>query len=1062
MIRISEVAHKIDDFLTSKGEDKFKIFIRINFIIDVYICTNNINEAEKYQNEFRNIILNDSSEHGLEDRAFYYTHLDALKIKFTIIDKESALDDPYYLNMFSNIEETINWGPRYRFDSFLQKHKGNNLSKRAKVQTPIVTFYSYKGGMGRTTTMVAYAISLAAKENARNNKRVVIIDCDLEAPGYLNFFDLSEHQGLNSGKKNGLVEFLSDAQFTSSPDKLDINDYIINVGIDNKNSFAYNNLDNIWLVPAGNLHEGYSDLENGTDRNDYLEGLSKINLSNVQSIIDGFNLLFDKIQETISPDIILIDSRTGFNDIFGTAAIYLSSCVVGFFGFSRQTQPGLINLLKEYYKSSNSFNLQLVFSILPENANEEWITKHKRQVLDYLNYISLETKDYPSFLYLHRNTLLEKIGTGDEQSDSEFVKIIQNKQFLDYNLLFERINDIVFKKESTQQYSSKTPALQLRNVVLKHLKGALQNVSNFAEETQINEEQFFYRECMKSLFDPNKFLIQGYKGTGKTYLYKALANKEIASNIQKWAELEDSNVSDPIFVNILPTDESSLVFDNIMYSGIEEPEYYFNTFWQIYTWNVLLSCKEFESIRNQSELSDYIQPLTGAGYAKEALVRIDELIHRGIKTLITVEKDVSLINEWLKTNNKRLFVLYDRLDTCINPLRWNKAVSPLINYWRNNCESFSNISPKIFLRTDLFKQIEGTNTARLENSIIHIEWSIGEVFGFFFKLIFSNETASNAYWAIAEKVGIDNTFITNTKKSFEKFPCNQFKSLSIAEMAPIIRVFFGNKVKVGEASLGSPWEYFEKELANADNTAISLRPFINTMDSNAVDKALARTERYVQNGIISPEIYASKTVREVTTEKYFADLTQDAFSKDLLRFKEVIRTSDGERFRYKALTEKQFDELIAITFNRIVDSDVVKTPDDLKRLIFANGIMAEKITTKGIYYRFAPIYWYSWGLANSALEKEEKKKTNRVEFAKRLVDGKSYEGKIVEIKGKFGHYQKRIECLNHPVPLIIKGNCNMNDLYVDDTVLFVAKKEPHKDDPSNDFWVATNVVQKDN
>ena len=281
-------------------------------------------------------------------------------------------------------------------------------------------------------------------------------------------------------------------------------------------------------------------------------------------------------------------------------------------------------------------------------------------------------------------------------------------------------------------------------------------------------------------------------------------------------------------------------------------------------------------------------------------------------------------------------------------------------------------------------------------------------------------------------------------------------------MAPIIRVFFGNKVKVGEASLGSPWEYFEKELANADNTAISLRPFINTMDSNAVDKALARTERYVQNGIIAPEIYASKTVREVTTEKYFADLTQDAFSKDLLRFKEVIRTSDGERFRYKALTEKQFDELIAITFNRIVDSDVVKTPDDLKRLIFANGIMAEKITTKGIYYRFAPIYWYSWGLANSALEKEEKKKTNRVEFAKRLVDGKSYEGKIVEIKGKFGHYQKRIECLNHPVPLIIKGNCNMNDLYVDDTVLFVAKKEPHKDDPSNDFWVATNVVQKDN
>ena len=1057
MIRISEVAHKIEKFLISKQEEKFKIFIRINFNIDVYVCTNNI-EADKYQNEFVDSLLKNDPEKTIEDSKFYDNHYNSLKIKFTIIDEENVADDPFYINMFSNDGTTIDWGPRYRFDSFLQKRRIEKPTKKSVKQVPIVTFYSYKGGMGRTTTMVAYAISLAAKENTSQNKRVVIVDCDLEAPGYLNFFDLSKHEGLRSGKKNGLVEFISDAQFSLNPEDLDINDYIINVGLDNENSFAYNNLDNIWLVPAGNLNEGYSDLESESDRDDYLEGLAKINLSSVQSVVKYFNLLFEKIRETIDPDIILIDSRTGFNDIFGTAALYLSSCVVGFFGFSRQTQPGLINLLKEYYKPSNSFNLQLVFSILPENAQDEWVTKHKRQVLEYINYIEMETKDYPSFLYIHRNTLLEKIGTGDEQSESEFVKLIQSKSFSDYNLLFERINEIFFKKE--QQYSSNTPAIKLRNVVLKHLKDALQNVSNFAEDTRINEDQFFYRECMKSLFDPKKFLIQGYKGTGKTYLYKALADKEIASNIQEWAGLKENDVNESIFVNILPTNESSLVFDNIRYSGIEEPEFYFNTFWQLYTWNVLLLCPEFESVRNQSELSDYVQEITGAGYAKEALIRIDELIAKGVKTLVTVEKDISRINELLKAKNKRLFILYDRLDTCINPLRWNKAVSPLINYWRNNCESFTNISPKIFVRTDLFKQIEGTNTARLENSIIHIEWSIGEVFGFFFKLIFSNKDASDAYWAIAEKVGVDSTYIVNTKKSFEKFPRNQFKSLRSAEMTPIIRVFFGSRVKVGEANLGTPWEYFEKELANADNTAISLRPFINTLDSNAVDKALARTERYVQNGIISPEIYASKTVREETTEKYFADLTQDAFSKDLLRFKEVIRTSVGEQFRYKSLTEKQFDELIAITYERIVDSDVLKTPDDLKRLIFANGIMAEKITTKGRYYRFAPIYWYSWGLVNSVLEKEEKKKTNRTDFSKKLVDGKLYEGKVVEIKDKYGHYHKRVDCPNHPVPLIIRGKSNMSDFNADDIVLFVAQKEPHRDDPSNDFWVATNVVHK--
>ena len=1061
MIHISDITQRIEKFLLKKKENKFKIFIRINFNVDVYVVTTNIVIAKNYQKEFCDALIQDSS---VDD--FYKVHSNLLKINFIIVDEEDTMNDPFYDNMFKT-GETVDLGPRYRFDSLLQVKQMDLESNKAKKNTPIVTFYSYKGGMGRTTTMVAYALSLAVNQDAAKRKRVVIIDCDLEAPGYLNFFDLSEHEGLKSGKKNGLVEFICDAQFTKNPQNLDLNDYIVNVGLDNKNSFAYNNLDNIWLVPAGNLNEGYADVESGSDRTDYLEGLAKINLSSVQNVVKYFDLLFCKIKETISPDIILIDSRTGFNDIFGTAALYLSDCVVGFFGFSRQTQPGLTNLLKEYYKSSTTFKLQLVFSILPEKIGEEWLDKHEQAIRHYINYIGNEDKDFPVFFYLHRNSLFEKIGTGDEQSDAEFVKVVREAKFEDYNRLFDHINALFFKNVNEQTFSSETPAIQLRNVVLKHLKNALANVSNFAEDTKIKEEQFFYRECMKELFDPQKFLIQGYKGTGKTYLYKALANNEIASNIQKWAakDKKDKDILEPIFVNILPADESALVFADIRYSSVDEPEYYFNAFWQIYTWNKLLLCSEFSSIKEQSELCDYVKPLEGAIYAKEALVRIDKLIEKGVSTLIAIEKDILKINELLVQTGKRLFVLYDRLDTCINPLRWDKAVSPLINYWWNNCESFSNISPKIFVRTDLFRLIEGTNTGRLETSIIHIEWTIGEVFGFFFKLIFSDKNASEAYWAIAKKVSINESYIKNTKKRFENFPKNQFNSLSRAEMDPIIKVFFGNSVKVGTASLGTPWEYFEKELANADNTAISLRPFINTLDANAVDKALARTEKYVRNGIISPEIYASKAVRDEATEKYFADLTQDAFSKDLDRFKEVIRTSIGEPYRFKSLSESQFEKLIELTFSRISESEVVKSTDDLKRLIFANGIMARKVTTKGCFYRFAPIYWYSWGLVNSVLEKEERKKTSKEELTKtslndkneRLeepINGEKYEGTIM-MEGRC----KKVKTNAYRYPLMIEG-CDTNEFYEDDIVVFVAKSRPRVKNPKLNYWVATEVKLK--
>lgn len=1038
MIRISDIANRLKKFLLQKGEDKFRIFIRVNSNIDVYISAVDIRVANQYESVFNDELCSQLDENG----EFYYRHKDNLKINFHVIERNAIDEDPYYANIFSNGSEYIDWGPRYRFDSLLKPKTDKSVKGSSKA--PVVTFYSYKGGMGRTTTMIAYAMSLAVNENPSKRKRVVIIDCDLEAPGYLNFFDLSEHNGLCSGKKNGLVEFISDAQLTLHPEKLDLNDYIINVGDDNKNNFAYNNLNNIWLIPAGNLNESYYDLSGGVDRNDYLEGLAKINLSSVNSIVKYFNILLDRINETIEPDIILLDSRTGFNDIFGTAALYLSSCVIGFFGFSRQTQPGLMNLLKEYYSRTNTFNLQLVFSILPEKADEEWVETHKKEVLQYINYIGSEDKNYPSFLYLHRNTILEKIGTGDSSTEAAFVNLVKERRFEDYNLLFEKINNQFFKEKPMSAYSSNMPAIQLRNVVLKHLKEALANVSNFAEDTQINESQFFYRNCMRELFNPKKFLIQGYKGTGKTYLYKALADKQISANIQKWSGTQKQDVLDPLFVNILPTNEMSLVFDNIRYNSIDEPEYYFNMFWQIYTWNALLLYPEFSDIKEQSALSEYVKPLDGAGYAKEAFIRINKLVDMGVEALIVIEQDMMRMNQFLIERQKRLFVLYDRLDTCINPLRWNKAVSPLINYWRNNCESFSNITPKVFVRTDLFKQIEGTNTARLENSIIHIEWSIGEVFGFFFKLIFSDKDSSMAYWAIVEKVGIDADYIKNTRNLFAKFPQNQFVYQSLAQMKPLIEVFFGKTVRVGKITLGSPWTYFENELANADHTAISLRPFINTLNSNAVDKALSKTERYVQNGIISPEIYASKSVREETTEKYFADLTQDAFSKDLLRFKEVIRTSLGERFRYKALTESQFEELIKITFDRITDSAVVKSAEDLKRLIFANGIMAEKITDKGKFYRFAPIYWYSWGLVNSVLENEAKKERKKSTKESNFSDNGQPDNNISEDTKELPKYvngetsRGKLD-LEHKVVVGEKGTCT-----VDNKEGYAADCSPHE------------------
>lgn len=72
----------------------------------------------------------------------------------------------------------------------------------------IVTFFSFKGGAGRTTALVACAITLA-----RRGHRIAIVDLDLEAPGLSTIFfaDNLENPGVidyllekKSSKKIGL------------------------------------------------------------------------------------------------------------------------------------------------------------------------------------------------------------------------------------------------------------------------------------------------------------------------------------------------------------------------------------------------------------------------------------------------------------------------------------------------------------------------------------------------------------------------------------------------------------------------------------------------------------------------------------------------------------------------------------------------------------------------------------------------------------------------------------------------------------------------------------------
>lgn len=975
MIHIQQLAKVLCAFCEqNENIEKFKIYVRLNFSLEVYA----ISSVQYSQNNFSS-----DFEVFINEENISLTSLEEWKIKINIYENSRFEEDPFVQDIFETNCNAIENGPRLRFNSMLNKKKQLTIKKCA----PVVTFYSYKGGMGRTTTMISYAVDLALN----HQKKVCIIDCDLEAPGYLNFFNLSEHESLNSGNTNGLVEFLSDIQFSKNANNIKVADkYMINVAYGNFIAGAAE-LDNIYIMPAGNLNEDF-DFGNGENRLHYLDGLSRINLSNESAVIKSFQILLNKINEEIAPDIILIDSRTGFNDIIGTVSMYLADMIVGFFGFNEQTIPGLLNFLDSYYH--NDFKLALVSSILPIENLDPLLTKETNIINRYIGLkygTQGETcKDTPTLLPLRRNRILEEIGLSSDTQLS-YLKAIKEQQIKDYLDIFNNINAAIFKDSTSDEeniISSSVPAIQLRNIVLKRLKDTLSSIKSFAEITDVNEDLFFYRECMNELFEEKKFLICGYKGTGKTYLYKSLTNSNetaIATKILTKANIaRRKDFLPPLdlehklkFINIISFEEDGdkmFDFKYINFSQISEPEYYFNCFWQIHTWMSVLLDSEFKDIKEQSALKDYIRPIQGA----EAVKRFNELINKGIDTLIEIENDFKRLNEFLASQKMKLFLMYDQLDTRINPIYWGKAVSPLIAYWREKWISYSNILPKIFIRTDLFKRVEGTNTARLEENIISIEWSIEEVFSYFFKLIFSDKQAAQAFWAISEKTNLNEQHRASVIKELSQND-NQFITLERSMIGPLVDIVFGSKVLVSKpdangkhstVSLGNPWNYFFTNLANADNKSISLRPFINMLDGNAVEMALKKTEKYIKQ-IISPEIYASREVQLKTATTYFDDLTQDDFSTDLICVRDFINSDKGFEFRYKTLPEETFNMLIKFIFNdNIGIFKSVRNEEDLKLLLYANGIVAEKVRRGGKVYQFASMYAYSWALKSSEYDRE--------------------------------------------------------------------------------------------
>lgn len=228
---------------------------------------------------------------------------------------------------------------------------------------PRVVFFSIKGGVGRSTALAATAWHLA-----QSGKRVLVLDLDLESPGLSSALLPTERQ-----PTYGIADWL-------------VEDLVDNAAAVFDDMIASSNLSHdgeILVVPA-----------HGAEPGEYLAKLGRAWMPKLQ--VDGRRepwsarllRLLGALEARIQPDVVLIDSRSGLDEIASACVTDMGARLILLFALEGdQTWNGYRMLFEQWLRAGVAKTirerLQVVGAMVPELdrvSYQEGLREHAYQV----------------------------------------------------------------------------------------------------------------------------------------------------------------------------------------------------------------------------------------------------------------------------------------------------------------------------------------------------------------------------------------------------------------------------------------------------------------------------------------------------------------------------------------------------------------------------------------------------------------------------------------------------------------------------------------------------------
>lgn len=383
---------------------------------------------------------------------------------------------------------------------------------------PVMAFHSYKGGVGRTLSLIALAKGIA--ELYGDKKKVLIIDSDLEAPGltwminggqehaaisYLDVLSLMHFHDINTELAEKIAGLVRKSSLTISTEKLETEHY---------------------FLPVYREKEQLLDIFSSPEK--------IIANQNNKYIISEF---LSMIGAALEADIVLVDLRAGVTE--SSAPFLFDPRVQKYFvtSTSMQSIKGTQMLLEEIQKktSGNLWESKILLTMIPPEMEENTIRQIEDELLETIER-EIDSKD----MTILREDYLVRV-----RFDSPFISLGDFSQICSM-LKGKRLLDIM--EENAESIFDNGQEADGAILPLREVRETLQCLHNLAA-AEITAEgtrsmnmlaTASIREIVKDYQDEvPQIAVLGEKGSGKTYLYKQMLAAKTWAGFQRNLKKED-------------------------------------------------------------------------------------------------------------------------------------------------------------------------------------------------------------------------------------------------------------------------------------------------------------------------------------------------------------------------------------------------------------------------------------------------------------------------------------------------------------------------------------------